>query len=98
MYSIDVTDVTRLNCVFEQNDVLIPRIFALIAKRYCIKISFKKIEFHYIHRGGGGSIFLKPELSSIKMVNSTGDKSQVRCLITTEGGGGGSGHISLSYK
>ena len=35
------------------------------------------------------------------MVNSTGDKSQVRCLITTGGGGGGgggSGHISLSYK
>ena len=50
--------------------------------------------------GGGVSIFLKPELSSMKMVNSTGDKSQVLCLITTGegGGGGGSGHISLSYK
>ena len=34
----------------------------------------------------------------MKMVNSTGDiKSQVQCFITTEGGGG-SEHISLSYK
>ena len=37
--------------------------------------------------GGGGSLFLKTELSSFKMVNGTGDKSQVRCLITTGGGG-----------
>ena len=48
--------------------------------------------------GGGGSLFLKTELSSFKMVNGTGDKSQVRCLITTGGGGGVSGHISLSLK
>ena len=63
--------------------------FTLIGKQYCIKILIKKLNVIIFTRSGswGVSIFLKPELSSIKMVNSTGDKSQVLCLITTRGGG-----------
>ena len=40
----------------------------------------------------GGSMFLKTELYSIKMVNSTGEKSRVRGVITKWGGGA---HIAL---
>ena len=43
-------------------------------------------------------MFLKAELYSIKMVNSTGEKSRVRGVITEWGGGGGGGHISLSCQ
>ena len=43
--------------------------------------------------GGGGSMFLKAELYSVKMVNSTGEKSRVRGVITKWWGGGG--HIAL---
>ena len=39
-------------------------------------------------------MFLKAELYSIKMVNSTGEKSRVRGVITKWGGGGGA-HIAL---
>ena len=41
-------------------------------------------------------MFLKAELYSIKMVNSTGEKSRVRGVITKWGGGGRAGaHIAL---
>ena len=96
------TDVSRLNCVFERNGDMIPRaqtICALIVKyKYCIKYKLKKNECHYFHLvveggGGGGSMFLKAELYSIKMVNSTGEKSRVRGVISKWGGGGA--HIAL---
>ena len=55
-----------------------------------------KNECHYFHLVGegrrGGSMFLKTELYSIKKVNSTGEKSQVRGVITKWGGGA---HIAL---
>ena len=38
--------------------------------------------------GGGGSMFLKAELYSIKMVNSTGEKSRVQGVFTKWGEGG----------
>ena len=41
-------------------------------------------------------MFLKAELYSIKMVNSTGEKSRVRGVITKFGvWGGGGAHIAL---
>ena len=52
----------------------------------------EKNECHYFHLvgegGEGGSMFLKAELYSIKLVNSTGEKSRVRGVITKWGGGG----------
>ena len=49
--------------------------------------------------GGGVSMFLKAELYSIKMVNSTGEKSRVRGVITKwEGGGGGTYRSLSSYQ
>ena len=47
------------------------------------------------------SMFLKAdlELYSIKMVNSTGEKSRVRGVITKWGGGGGGTYRSIaSYQ
>ena len=39
-----------------------------------------------VNVGVGGSMFLKAELYSLKMVNSTGEKSRVRVVITKWGG------------
>ena len=44
----------------------------------------------------GGSMFLKAEIYSIKMVNSTDEKSRVRGVITK--GGGGTYRSLASYQ
>ena len=74
-----------------------PRI--LVAIKYQFKKKWMSLYSPGQEVGGGGVFFniFKSELSSIKMANSTGDKSQVRCLITTGGREGGL-DTSLSYK
>ena len=52
-------------------------------------------------REGGGvgfQCFLKAELYSIKMVNSTGKKSRVRGVITKWRGGGGTYRSLATYQ
>ena len=79
---------------------MIPRaqLFVLwLPSNIALNINLKKNECHYFHLVGEGewaSMFLKAELYSIKMVNSTGEKSRVRGVITKWGLGEGA-HIAL---
>ena len=73
---------------------------ALIFKQYCIKISIKKWMSLYSpgrEVGGGGFIIFKNRVKFIQ------DGQRHRRQVTSSvfdynGGGGGSGHISLSLK
>ena len=90
------TDVSRLNCVFERNGDMIPRaqLFVLwLPSNIALNINLKKrMSLYSLGRGrwGGGFNVLIAELYSIKMVNSTGEKSRVRVVITKWGA-----HIAL---